>query len=233
MPKIRVLIADDHAVLRAGLRLLINAQPDMEVVGEAADGPEALDKARASSPDVVSLDLSMPGGGGLSILAQLRQECPGARVLVLTMHSDSAYLREALAAGCSGFVVKAAADTELLTGIRAVHQGRTFVDLHLGDGAAPPDLGLRGTLPRPEPDGRLAELSPRERTVLGLLARGHSSQQVADQLYLSVKTIETYRARVASKLGLRGRAELVRFALEAGLLGPETPDSDGSPHSPP
>ncbi len=212
MAKIRVLIADDHAVLRAGLRMLLNAQADMEVVGEAGTTHEALHQARAQTPDVLTLDLTMPGGSAIPVIERLRQECPKTRVLVLTMHDDPAYLRTVLAAGGSGYVVKKAADAELLTAIRAVHQGRAFVDLDLRAGA-PPALD--------EPAGS-ALLSQREREVLGLLAQGHTNQAVADKLFLSVKTIETYRTRIADKLGLRTRAELVRYALETGLLTPGT-----------
>lgn len=214
MAKIRVLIADDHAVLRSGLRLLINAQPDMEVAGEAASSHEVLAKTRAAGADVLILDLTMPGGGAIKVIERLRRECPDTRVLVLTMHDDAAYLRAVLAAGGSGYVVKTAADAELLTAIRAVAGGRTFVDLSLGDDG----------LGQPGPAG----LSPREREVLALLARGHTNQEVADRLFLSVKTVETYRARSADKLGLRTRADLTRYAMGAGMLGPDAPDPDAA-----
>ena len=225
MAKIRVLIADDHAVLRAGLRLLINAQPDLEVVAEAASAPEVVKQAAAAAPDVVTLDLSMPGGSGVQTIERLRQECPRVRVLVLTMHDDPAYLRAVLAAGGAGYVVKTAADTELLTAIRAVAQGRTFVDLNLSGGQVQAVLGGGG--------GRRAagldQLSPREREVLGYLAQGHTHQQIADRLFLSVKTVETYRARIADKLGLRTRADVVRYAVEVGLLGAGKVPPEGEP----
>lgn len=211
MKPIRVLIADDHAVLRAGLRLLVNWQDDMEVVGEAADGAEAVARAREKQPDVLTLDLVMPGGNGLETLAQLRRECPATRVLVLTMHDDPAYLRAVLAAGGSGYVVKTAADTELLSGIRAVHQGRIFVNLSLTDGAVQ-------TMVNPPSSARHV-LSAREREVVMLLAQGFTNQETADRLFLSVKTIETYRGRLMAKLGLESRADLVRYAMENGLLG--------------
>jgi DNA-binding NarL/FixJ family response regulator len=220
MRKTRVLIADDHAVLRAGLRMLINAQPDLEVVGEAADCPEALRKARELSPDVLTLDLSMPGGGSVKVIERLREECPPTRVLVLTMHDDPAYLRAVLAVGGSGYVVKTAADTELLTAIRAVARGRTFIDLDLAANKGQEMFGnaqgshpARATAPAPA-------LSPREREVLQLLAQGHTNQFIADRLFLSIKTIETYRARIADKLGLRSRADIIRYAIEIGLIGP-------------
>ena len=220
MAKIRVLIADDHAILRAGLRLLINNQPDMEVVGEAADGHEALRQARQANPDVLTLDLTMPGGGGLKTLEGLRQACPQTRVLVLTMHEDPSYLRAALAAGASGYVVKSAVDAELLAAIRSIAQGRTFVTITLSDRGTHQVLG--GTaVTAVAPRAPVKLLSPREQEVLKLLAQGYTNQEVGTRLCLSVKTIETYRARIVDKLGLRSRADLTRYALEMGLLDPD------------
>jgi two-component system, NarL family, response regulator NreC len=212
MGKIRVLIADDHAILRAGLRLLINNQPDMEVVGEAADGHEALRQARQTNPDVLTLDLTMPGGGGLETMKDLREACPQTRMLVLTMHEGPSYLRAALAAGASGYVAKSAVDAELLTAIRSIAQGRTFVTITLSDKGTHQVLG----------DSRAAVnlLSSREQEVLKLLAQGYTNKEVGKQLCLSVKTIETYRARLADKLGLRSRADLTRYALETGFPDP-------------
>ena len=145
MAKIRVLIVDDHAIVRAGLRMLINPQPDMEVVGEVADGHEALRQAREANPDVLTLDLTMPGGGGLKTLEGLRQACPQTRVLVLTMHEDPSYLRAVLAAGGLGYVAKSAVDGELLAAIRSVAQGRTFVTMNLSDSETQQVLGDRAT----------------------------------------------------------------------------------------
>jgi DNA-binding NarL/FixJ family response regulator len=221
MEKIRILIADDHAVLRAGLRILINTQPDMEVVGEAADGSEAVRKAVETEPNVALMDITMPASGGIKAIERIRQECPQTRVLVLTMHDDIAYLRSALAAGGSGYVVKKAADSELLSAIRAVHKGHMFVDLAsdrinvqdvLVSRAVKAQTRLGG--------GPKSLLSQREREVLHLVAQGYTNQQVADRLCLSVKTVETYRSRLVEKLELRNRADLVRYALEIGLLGP-------------
>jgi len=213
MAKIRVLLADDHAVLRAGLKLLINAQADLDVVGEATNAQEALLRARELQPDVLSLDLTMPGGGELRLIEQLREPCPATRVLVLTMHDDPAYLRVALAAGAYGYVVKTAADLELLAALRAVAEGRTFVDLESSSGRV-----AAGEWRGAAAAGGI--LSSRESEVLAYVAQGHTNQAIADRLALSVKTIETYRARLLEKLGLRTRADLIRYALESGLLRP-------------
>ena len=218
MGKIRVLIADDHAIVRGGLRLLINSQPDMEVVGEAADGHEALHQARQANPDVLTLDLTMPGGGGLKTLERLRQECPQTRVLVLTMHEEPSYLRAVLAAGGSGYVAKSAVDGELLAAIRSVAQGRTFVTINLSDSETHQVLGDQPTHTESPPRAPVKLLSSREQEVLKLLAQGNTNQEVGTRLCLSVKTIETHRARILDKLGLRSRADLTRYALEMGLV---------------
>jgi len=214
MTPIRLLVADDHAVLRAGLRMLLDVQHDITVAGEAGDGAEVLQKARELQPDVVLMDLTMPGPPSGDVIRQVLRACPKTRVLVLTMHDDPAYLASAMAAGAAGYVVKKVADSELLSAIRAVHAGRTFVDLTQSLPA-----------PRAAPDGAKAErpkeLSRREREVLQLLAQGHSNQEIATQIKVSVKTVETYRTRLSQKLGLKGRAELYRFAVESGILNPD------------
>src|SRR4051794_4869708 len=175
MAKIRVLVVDDHSVVRAGLRTMINAQADMEVVGEASSSREALAQAGALAPDVMTLDLTMPGGSSLKMIGRLGRECPRCRVLVLTMHDDPAYFRAALAAGGSGYVVKTAPEAELLTAIRAVARGRTFVGLdHDGDEDRS-GSGLHPVECPTRPAGRAVPLSHREREVLGLLARGHTN----------------------------------------------------------
>jgi two-component system, NarL family, response regulator NreC len=213
MPGTRVLIADDHAVLRSGLRMLLEAQPDIEIAGEAGDGTEVVQQAREHQPDVVLMDLTMPGPPSGDVIRQVLRAAPTTRVLILTMHDDPAYLASALAAGAAGYVVKKVADSELLTAIRAVHAGRTFVDLTQTLTPPPePRKSRRGKQP--------TELSRREREVLRLLAQGHSNKQVADQIRVSVKTVETYRTRLREKLGLKERAELYRFAVESGLLNP-------------
>lgn len=216
MPPVKVLIADDHAVLRAGLRMLLEAQHDMEVVGEAGDGSELSRKARDLQPNVVLMDLSMPGPPSGEVIREVLRACPKTRVLVLTMHDDESYLASALSAGAVGYVVKKVADSELLLAIRAVQAGRTFVDLT--QTLRPPShpFAERSGPARPP-----KELSRREREVLRLLAQGHSNQQIADHIRLSVKTVETYRTRLREKLGLKGRAEFYRFAVESGILDPD------------
>ena len=228
MPRIRVLIADDHAVLRAGLRMLIDAQADMKVVGEAADGAETVSQARALDSDVVLLDLSMPGPRGTVTIERLVRLDPSPRILVLTMHDDPSYLRSALQAGASGYIVKKAADVELLTAIRVVHRGGTFVNLTRPGEA---ELGHEVRVPRDSPAaGQPKPLSRREAEVLRLLAQGHTNQEAADRLAVSIKTIETHRKRLGDKLGLKSRAELFRFAVESGLLDPNAaPSNDPLP----
>jgi DNA-binding NarL/FixJ family response regulator len=224
MAKIRILIADDHAVLRAGLRMLIGAQPDMEVVGEAADGDEAVRGAVETRPDVALLDITMPGIGGIKAIERIRREAPDTRVLVLTMHDVPAYLRSVLAAGGSGYVVKRSADAELLSAIRGVHRGRTVLDPALAVRVVEGGLSKRSVAAAPGAGS--SPLSQREREVLDLVAKGYTNQQIADQLGLSVKTVETYRSRLVEKLGLKSRADLVRYALDSGLFGPTEPSRD-------
>ncbi len=220
MPKIRVLLADDHAVLRAGLRLLLHTQPDMEVVGEAGDFPEAVRLTSSARPDVLILDLTMPGGNGIQTIERIVKESPQPRILVLTMHDDPSYLRAALAAGAAGYVVKKAADTELLSAVRAVSQGRMFVDLDMSGARMQTILGEKDDGANTATTGPASTLSPREREVLQILAQGHTNQAVADRLFLSVKTVESYRSRLMQKLKLSTRADLIRYAVEVGLLGP-------------
>jgi two-component system response regulator NreC len=215
MPEARLLLADDHAVLRAGLRLLLDAQPDLQVVGEAGDGGEALALAESLQPDLILLDLTMPGLGGMESLIPLRKAAPAARVLILTMHDDQGYLRQALQRGAAGYVLKKAADIELLSAVRAVLRGEVYVHPSLTKSL------LEGLLPpSPEivPSTPWETLSEREREVLNLVARGHTSADIGERLSLSAKTVETYRARGMEKLGLRSRAALVQFALAHGLL---------------
>ncbi len=213
--KISVLIADDHAVLRAGLKMLLEAEDDMEVLAEAADGVEAIEQAAAHQPDVILLDITMPRLSGLSVIGKLKTRAPHTSVLILTMHDDESYLREAFAEGVAGYVLKQAADTELLSAIRAVYQGGTYLHrshahILLENAADPHHHDL-------DESEQFERLSQREREVLHYLALGFTNKQAADKLFLSVKTVETYKSRLMSKLGLHNRAELVRFALQSGV----------------
>ncbi len=218
--KTRIVLADDHAVVRQGLRLVIAAEPDLEVTGEAASAVEAIERVGALKPDVLLLDVSMPGGGGIGALDRIHQANPATRVLVLTMHDEPEVLRVALVSGAAGFILKNAAGPELLAAIRTVAQGRTYVDPTLG-GAA-----LRGILAAASARGQggvetaTDRLSPREIEVLRQLALGYTNKEIANRLSLGVKSVETYRARVSEKLGLSGRAELFRYALENGMILP-------------
>lgn len=226
--KIRVMVADDHAILRAGLRMLINAQADMEVVSEASDGKKAVQTAWETRPDVAVLDLTMPLMGGMRALQAMAQESPGIRVLVLTMHDDPAYLRSALAGGASGYLLKRAVDSELIAAIRAVYRGGIFVDPRLANILVQDVLAKKGT--KAGPIQTVNILSPRELQVLGLVARGYTSAEIAKQIFVGIKTIETYRSRFAEKLELRTRSDVIRFAVQMGLLTPEALESepDGS-----
>jgi len=225
-PKIRVLIADDHAILRSGLKLLVNSQPDMEVVGEGADGKQAIEIARETKPDVALLDLSMPHVGGMDALEAVVRDSRKTRVVVLTMHDDPAYLRSVLAAGASGYVLKRSVDADLLSAIRAVHQGGTFIDSSLADVLVQDAIATNQRKAARKLPAKL--LSDRELQVLRLVAGGYSSQQIADQIYVSVKTVETYRSRLTAKLGLRTRSEVVRYAVRMGLLTPEMLENEKS-----
>ncbi len=213
----RILLADDHSVLRSGLRLLLDAQPELHVAGEASTGTEALHQAEVLQPDLILLDLSMPHLGGLDALPVLRSVAPAAKVLILTMHEDAQYLRAALQRGASGYVLKKAADVELLSAIRAVLRGEMYVHPSMTR------VLLDDMLPGNEPSlpDAWGSLSEREQEVLRLVALGHTSAEIADQLSLSTKTVETYRARGMEKLGLSNRAALVRFALKKGLISGE------------
>jgi DNA-binding NarL/FixJ family response regulator len=221
------MIVDDHAILRAGLKMLVNAQPDMEVVSEAPDGEKAVQTAQETRPDVALLDLTMPRVGGMQALRQLTRNCTETRVLVLTMHDDPAYLRSALAAGASGYLLKRAVDAELLAAVRAVHRGGIFLDPRLANVLVQDVLAKRDRKAGPERAVNI--LSDREIQVLSLVARGHTSAQIAKEIFVGVKTVETYRARFAEKLGLRTRSDVIRFAVQMGLLTPETLESEPGP----
>lgn len=221
MSAIRVAMVDDHTLFRSGLRLLLKDVPDVEVVGEATTGQEAYRLVTEHQPDILLLDLSLPDTSGIAVLKEIVRDDPQVRVIVLTMHNDAALIRAALAAGAKGYVIKTAADTELITAIRSVARGRTFVDLDLSPDQLGSLLKTEAAAIKSE-EGPLSRLSKREREVFKQLALGHTNQEIADRLDISVKTVETYRARISEKFGFGSRAELVRFAIEAGLLTPRT-----------
>lgn len=216
---IRIIMADDHTVLRAGLRMLLDAQSDITVIGEAGSGAELLGLTAQLQADLILLDLSMPGLGGLETLPLLRKTRPTARILILTMHDDEGYLRQALREGASGYVLKKAADSELIAAIRAVMRGEVYVHPSLTRTLLEDLLPANGTDPASPWDA----LSEREREVLLLVARGHTSARIGETLSLSSKTVETYRARGMEKLGLRSRAALVQFVLSHSLLSQDSP----------
>ena len=208
---IRVLIVDDHAVVRSGLRRILDAESDVEVVGEAGTVREAVFEARSSKPDVILMDVVMPEQSGIEGAPEVLKEAPEARILMLSMQDDPRYVREAFAAGAAGYVLKEAADAEVVEAVRRVAAGESYVH---------PALGARLVAVESE-EHRRAErdpLSDRERQVLRLLALGHTNQEIARMLYISVRTAETHRAHIMQKLRLSSRAELVRYALAQGLL---------------
>ena len=208
---IRVLIVDDHKVVRSGINLLLAREPDIEPVGEAGTGREAIFEARSLKPDVVLMDVVMPEQTGLEALPTLLHENPGMKVLLLSMQDDPRYVREAFAAGASGYVLKEAADAEVVDAVREVARGGRYVN---------PELGARLMAADAEAQRRAEDdpLSDREREVLRLLALGHTNQEIARQLYISVRTAETHRAHIMQKLRLTSRAEIVRYAMSNGLL---------------
>jgi DNA-binding NarL/FixJ family response regulator len=211
---IRIVLVDDHAVLRAGLRALLEAEADLEVVGEAGTGDEALPMIERTAPDVVVMDLSMPGIGGLEATRRVSAMAQDTRVLVLTMHGEEEHLLPVLEAGGSGYVNKRSADEELIEAIRTVARG----DVFLYPNAAKLLLqGFRGKTIRDD-DDPLRKLTDRELEVLGFTAEGFSSAEIGKKLFISPKTVDTYRSRIMEKLGLHHRSELVRFALQQGLL---------------
>ena len=217
--RIRVLLADDHSVLRSGLVALLEAEPDIEVVGEAADGLSCVDKAKALLPDIVIMDINMPECNGLDALEMLKPQSATTKVLILTMHDDVGYLRRVLAAGGSGYVLKHAAPEELLSALRTVNEGGVFVHPHHARALADGAMGEEADeAPDSEAARRYSTLSTRETQVFDLLALGHSNVEIAEMAFLSVKTVETYKARLMKKLGVESRAALVRTALDLGLL---------------
>ena len=211
--KLRILLADDHETVREGLRLILNAQPDMQVVATAGNGREAVTQAEQITPDVVIMDISMPGLNGLAATSQLMERCPSARVLTLTRHADNSYVQQLMRAGAAGYVLKQSRPAELLHAIRAVATGEKYLDKSM----AAPVLNTKSTPPLPGPEPTVP-LSPRETEVLRLIAWGNTNKEIAARLDLSVKTVEAHKANGMRKLGMRGRIDIVRYALLQGWL---------------
>jgi two-component system response regulator NreC len=214
MSKLRILVADDHAILREGLAVLINGQSDMAVIAQAANGREAVALAKAREPDVAVLDVSMPEMGGAEATEQIRAHCPNVRVLALTRHGDQAYLRRLLQAGASGYVLKKTAADALISAIRVVAQGGTYVE----PGLAGPLLQHAFTLGTTRGGHTREALTSREEEVLRAIAWGESNKEIAAELGLSIKTVESYKAAALDKLHLRTRADIVRYAVTRGWL---------------
>jgi two-component system response regulator NreC len=210
---IRILIADDHGVLRAGLRAMLDAEPDLQAVGEATTGQEALRLADELHPDIVLLDISMPGPSGIEVTQQLKAALPDIRVLILTVHEDEMLLRGAIQAGAAGYITKGAIKPELINAIHAVWRGDLYVHPTMTRAL------LKDMSPAlPTDEVSVESLTPREVEVLRLIAQGYTNREAADVLGISVRTVETHRANILGKLGLQGRVELVRYAVEHGLL---------------
>lgn len=221
MKKIRIIVADDHVVLQAGLESMLNGQPDMLVVGAANDGFACIRQAIALRPDVILLDINMPNCNGLDALVQLRAQAAASKVLVLTMHDDPFYLRQVMQSGAAGFVLKQAAGDELLAAIRAVYQGGVYLHpAHAKVLLTPAPLAptLQPEPPRSAAAARFALLSEREAQLFRLVALGYRNQEIADELVLSVKTVETYKSRMMDKLGITSRIALMQMAIELGVL---------------
>jgi two-component system response regulator NreC len=216
--KIRIFIVDDHTVLRSGLRMLLNAEEDMSVVGEASDVFQAVVMIGELKPDVILVDISMPGVSGLDGLLEMKQKYPECRCLMLTMHKDEGYLRLALSSGASGYVLKQAANNELLSAIRVVSQGGTYLHPTHKTLLFHSEGGGDEQHASPADQDSYQRLSPREKEILRLIAAGYTNRQAAEELFLSEKTIETYKSRLMSKLGLQSRIELVRYSLRLGII---------------
>jgi DNA-binding NarL/FixJ family response regulator len=213
MARIRVLIVDDHAILREGIRALLSLYPDIEVVGEAEDGLQAISLTRQLGPDIVLTDIAMPGLGGLEATVEIRKQSPNSRVVILTQHDDSEYIFPILKAGASGYVLKKAVGTELVAAIRAVYRGESFLYPSVATAV------IEGYLSRGEDsESSYDRLSDREKQVLKLIAEGHTNKEIAEMLSLSVKTVLAHRANVMEKLDIHNRTELVKYAIRKGLV---------------
>jgi two-component system response regulator NreC len=211
---INILIADDHAIVRTGLRALLRSEPSLQLVGEATGGYEAIELVGKTRPDILILDLSMPDLDGIAVTRQLKPQYPDLRILILTVHEDEAMLREAVRAGASGYIVKHAAEAELIAAINTIRRGDLYVDP-----AMLRVLLVESPKPRTEQPASPDPLTPRETDVLKLIVQGYTNRQVGEELGISVRTVEGHRANLLEKLGLRTRVELVRYARDRGLIG--------------
>ncbi len=211
---INILIADDHAIVRTGLRALLRSEPGLQLVGEATGGYEAIELVGKTRPDILILDLSMPDLDGIAVTRQLKPQYPNLRILILTVHEDEAMLREAIRAGASGYIVKHAAEAELIAAIETIRRGDLYVDP-----AMLRVLLVEPKKPRTEQPASPDPLTPRETDVLKLIVQGYTNRQVGEELGISVRTVEGHRANLLEKLGLRTRVELVRYARDRGLIG--------------
>jgi two-component system response regulator NreC len=215
LEKIRVLLADDHTILRAGLKMMLNAQPDIEAVGEASDGKQAISEAERLCPDVVIMDITMPECNGIEATRQIKRILPEVRVLVLTMHENEEYLFQTLRAGAAGYMLKEAADTDLISAIRVVSSGRFYLS------PSAQSMLVSDYLQRVhtgEERDSYSALTEREREILKLVAEGYTNSQIGERLFISPKTVDTHRTHIMDKLNLHSRAELVKYAMRRGLL---------------
>ncbi|HEV2661488.1 MAG TPA: response regulator transcription factor [Ktedonobacteraceae bacterium] len=213
--KIRILLADDHTILRAGLKMMLNAQPDMEVIGEAQDGRQAIREARRLQPDIVLMDITMPDINGIEATREIKKVAPDVRVLILTMHEHDEYIFQALRAGASGYMLKEAADTELISALHVIRSGQFYLSpmaqsVMVGDYLQRVRTG--------EEKDSYSSLTEREREILKLVAEGYTNNQIAERLVISPKTVDTHRTHIMDKLNLHSRAELVKYAMRRGLL---------------
>jgi DNA-binding NarL/FixJ family response regulator len=213
MTRVRIVLADDHHLVRTGMRALLQSLPDVAVVGETGDGREAVDLVRAQAPNIVLMDIAMPGLNGLEATARIAKEFPQTRVIILSMHASEEYVQTALRAGAAGYLLKNAAPEELWLAIQAVMRGETWLSSAISRLVVEEYLGARG-----ESTGSLAQLTPRQREILQLIAEGKTTKQIAAALAVSIKTVETHRAQLMERLGIHDVAGLVRYAIRHGLV---------------
>jgi DNA-binding NarL/FixJ family response regulator len=217
MKKIRIIIADDHAVLRSGLKALLHASPQFEVIGEAGNGVDAVNLVLKQQPDMLLLDLSMPDMSGVECIKEIRSRGLPCPILVLTMYDDEEYIKEVMRAGANGYVLKRSADTELVEAILRISEGKKYLNESVSQTLI--DLLLRSPEDEIDPDDPYKKLSGREREVLRYLAQGHTNTEIAEKLFLSPKTVDTYRARIMKKLNINKKSELVNYAIRHKMLG--------------